>query len=407
MGKLFRGSKMIKKRIGIYLDLEPYGGGSFQYVQSLLEALDSLDKDKYEVAVFYRQELWKKYLTPFSFSLQKAKAWNAKSNFFGRVYLRCLRLMKEDSVRCMRIFSSISSFAKQFDAAGLSLVIFPMQGAIFPALIKTRSVGVIHDLMHRYESFEEASGRGEYEAREFGFRTLCRGADVIFVDSEVGKRQVMESYGNDLAEKLAVLPFTPPKYLFQESSGEKSESPALPKKFFFYPAQFWKHKNHKNLLLALEKLKRQGFLDVHMVFVGSKKNGYEEVVQLIHERHLENNVTILGYVADAHMRILYQKARAMVMPTYFGPTNIPPLEAMAMGCPVAVSGRYAMPWQVQEAGLTFSPDRVDEIVEVLERLWTDDVLCRTLALKGKERAKYFSQEAFNERFQAAIFPLLG
>lgn len=35
------------------------------------------------------------------------------------------------------------------------------------------------------------------------------------------------------------------------------------------------------------------------------------------------------------------------------------------------------------------------------------MLCRMLTLKGRERAKYFSQEAFNERFQAAIFPLLG
>lgn len=61
-----------------------------------------------------------------------------------------------------------------------------------------------------------------------------------------------------------------------------------------------------------------------------------------------------------------------------------------------------MPWQVGEAGLTFDPKSVDEIATTLEKLWTDDDLCKTLAEKGKERAKYFSQERFNERFQKAI-----
>lgn len=42
----------------------------------------------------------------------------------------------------------------------------------------------------------------------------------------------------------------------------------------------------------------------------------------------------------------YRRARRMVMPTYFGPTNIPPLEANALGCPVAVSKVYGMPEQL-------------------------------------------------------------
>jgi len=81
---------------------------------------------------------------------------------------------------------------------------------------------------------------------------------------------------------------------------------------------------------------------------------------------------------------------------------ISPLEGVAMGCPVAVSRVYAMPWQVGEAGLTFDPKSVDEITDTLEKLWLDDDLCKILAEKGKERAKYFSQERFYERFQKAI-----
>ena len=73
-----------------------------------------------------------------------------------------------------------------------------------------------------------------------------------------------------------------------------------------------------------------------------------------------------------------------------------------MGCQGTVSRECAMLWQIGEAGLTFVPKSVDEIADALEKLWKDDELCKTLAEKGKERAKYFSQERFNERFQKAI-----
>ena len=61
--------------------------------------------------------------------------------------------------------------------------------------------------------------------------------------------------------------------------------------------------------------------------------------------------------------------------------------------------------QIGEADLTFVPKIVDEIADTLEKLWMDD-LCKILAEKGKERAKYFSQERFNERFQRAIEKVL-
>lgn len=65
-----------------------------------------------------------------------------------------------------------------------------------------------------------------------------------------------------------------------------------------------------------------------------------------------------------------------------------------------------MPWHAGEEGLSFDPKSVDEIADTLEKLWLDDDLCKILAEKGKERAKYFSQEKFNERFQKVIVKAL-
>jgi glycosyltransferase involved in cell wall biosynthesis len=115
----------------------------------------------------------------------------------------------------------------------------------------------------------------------------------------------------------------------------------------------------------------------------------------------------LGYVPDSEMSALYRRARALIMPSFFGPTNIPQLEAFVAGCPVAVSGVYGVPDQVGDAALLFDPKSVDEIADVMERLWTDDELCKTLVEKGKHRAAIWGPEQFRARFRDIVRSLVS
>ena len=384
--------------IGVYLAMEPYMGGSFQYAQSILAALDALDKSTYQVTVFFVQNLWESYLVRFDFQRQKIYPVPRWRTLPARILRRLCLLWRIDLLRIRKIYAIVNPVSRQIDKQQLDFFVLAGQNGL-AVEIKTPCISIMHDLMHRYETFPEASSPEQFESRELLYRNMCAASQMVFVDSDSGKQQAIESYGEQYADKFVVMPFTPPMYLFE--SNDINEDIQLPEKFFFYPAQFWKHKNHKNLLLAMSELRDCG-VRVQMIFVGSAKNGYDEVLQIIQEHHLEEQVEILGYVSDNVMRTLYQKARAMIMPSFFGPTNIPPLEGMAMGCPVAVSCVYAMPWQVGDAGLTFNPHNVHEIADVLKRLWEDDELCRLLIEKGKDRAKYFSQERFNERFRKAI-----
>lgn len=388
------------RKIGVYLGMEPYGGGAFQYDQSILSALKSLPEEEYKVVAFYEKDLWKEYLSAFPFFTKKVYTRRQLFDVPGALIWKAALHGLCDLAVFQGILTKVSKFSKQFDDENLDLIIFPAQ-EMLAAVVKTKSISVIHDLMHRYEKFPEAASPEQIRGRDFSYTNMCKASNMIFVDSEVGKQQVIECYGDKYADKIEVMPFTPPQYLFNEQEDKLPDDVTLPEKFIFYPAQFWAHKNHKNLILAVKKLKEKG-IDIQLIFVGSKKNGYEEAMNLIHEKGLDENIHVLGYVSDSLMRILYRRARAMVMPSFFGPTNIPPLEGMAMGCPVAVSRVYAMPWQVGEAGLTFDPKSVDEIATTLEKLWTDDDLRKQMAEKGKERATYFSQERFNERFQKAI-----
>jgi glycosyltransferase involved in cell wall biosynthesis len=113
-------------------------------------------------------------------------------------------------------------------------------------------------------------------------------------------------------------------------------------------------------------------------------------------------VTILGYVSNGNIAYLYKHAVGMVMPSYFGPTNIPPLEAMLLGCPVAVSDKYAMPEQVGNAGLLFNPDSPEEIASCIEKLWMDENLRERLKKLGYKRVKQWNKEKFNKRLLKVV-----
>ena len=101
---------------------------------------------------------------------------------------------------------------------------------------------------------------------------------------------------------------------------------------------------------------------------------------------------------QADMASLYRHARGLVMPTFFGPTNIPPLEAFAVGCPVAVSSVYGMPEQLGDAALYFDPTSVYEIAACVRKLWVDDSTRQTLIDRGTAHHNAWCQPHFNARF---------
>jgi glycosyltransferase involved in cell wall biosynthesis len=262
------------------------------------------------------------------------------------------------------------------------------------------ALGTIHDLMHIYEPhFPEVGSAAELKEREFHFVETCRWSKGVAVDSETGKQQLIEAYKIE-PHRVFPLPYIAPKYIY-DSPPETALPYSLPNKYFFYPATFWLHKNHAGLFSAIAKLKAR-HPDLRVVLAGAKQNGYDEAVKQVQALGISENVVFLGYVPDNHMFELYRRARALVMPSFFGPTNIPQLEAFVAGCPVAVSRVYGIPDQVGDAALLFDPKSADEIAAAMERLWTDDELCRCLAEKGKERSRQWGPVEFSRRLQEIV-----
>ena len=390
------------RKIGLFLDTEPYGGGKFQYCQAMLEAVVNLPEERFKKVIAYTSRGWEKYLEPYKNQIKTIFVSGGWFRWFFERVWRNLRLSVDVWRKINPLFFPL---ARQLRAEECDLWIFPAEETL-TYQIDVPALSTIFDLMHRYEPrFPEVAALGRASRRDWHYKKMCAYAKGLLVDSEVGKNQVIESYQVD-ENKVFVLPYIVPPYMHRKNNNKTVDKKYnLPSKYIFYPAQFWEHKNHKNLLQAAALLKDK-IADLKLVFVGSKKNAYESVLRLVQELGLKGQVLFPGYVSDEDMVEIYRGARAMIMPTFFGPTNIPPLEAFVTGCPAAVSNIYGMPEQVGDAALLFDPSSPREIAEVIEKLWNDDELCRKLAEKGKKRAASWGQPQFNQRLKEIIEKIL-
>ncbi len=271
----------------------------------------------------------------------------------------------------------------------------------------------IHDLQHRLQpEFPEVSADGEWHQREYFFRNACRHATLLLVDSDVGKEDLLNCYGpfGVEPERVKVLPFLPACYLRADVAEEERRrvraAYELPERYLFYPAQIWPHKNHARLVRALALLKQQG-LEAPLVCCGSapdavRQQALAEVKHLVEQLGLERQVRFLGYVPERDMSGLFAAAAALVFPTFFGPTNIPPLEAWSLGCPVITSDIRGVREQMGDAAILVDPRSVEAMAEGIRRLWTDPALRAALVERGRARLASYTPAEYAQRVRAII-----
>ncbi len=175
----------------------------------------------------------------------------------------------------------------------------------------------------------------------------------------------------------------------------------LPERYFFYPAQFWRHKNHALILRALRLIAEETSEAVPVVFCGSysdyyRAGNFKEMIALVDELRLGDRVHYLGIVPDEDMPALYTMSAGLVMPTFFGPTNIPPFEAWHYGRPVICSNIRGIREQIGDAGLLIDPRSPADLAQAMLKLWRDGSLGAKLAEAGRFRLASYSWATFVE-----------
>lgn len=380
---------MAKQSIGLYLNAEPSCGGTYTYNRLILSA--ALESG-FNVSVVTESNHWAELLKEYNISYVQVK-----TPTLWRVLPRLWHKLKLPVGLFRGLAKRFHPLAKAMISLNQDIWIFPSQDAL-TYLMPVPAMGVVHDLMHRYEAqFPEVGAKHIVKGRDYLYGNMGTYAKGIFVDSQVGQQQLYECYGFP-SERTYILPYTVVVQSVQHDKSELISKYQLPEKYLFYPAQFWAHKNHLRLLQALANLK-QVYPEIAIVLAGSPKNGYDAVKKQVKALNLEANVKFVGFVPEQDIASFFKYARALIMPTFFGPTNIPPLEAHVYDCPVGISGIYGMQAQLEDAALYFDPKSVQSIQEAMQQLWTDDALCYDLIEKGDKLAKKWNPETFKQRFR--------
>ena len=86
------------------------------------------------------------------------------------------------------------------------------------------------------------------------------------------------------------------------------------------------------------------------------------------------------------LAVLYRRALALTYVSFFGPENLPPLEAFALGCPVIAADVPGAREQLGDSALLVDPTRPEEIAQAIRSLHRDPSLRQTLVERGRARA---------------------
>lgn len=163
-------------------------------------------------------------------------------------------------------------------------------------------------------------------------------------------------------------------------------------RFLLYIGTLEPRKNIPTLIQAFSNLKKKHVLPHKLVIAGKKGWKYKSIFELIEKLNLQDDVIFTGYVPDEDLPALYNAADLFVFPSLYEGFGLPPLEAMACGCPVITSNTSSLPEVVGDAGIMIDPYDVDGLAEAIYNVLTNMELKEDMVKKGLERAKMFSWE---------------
>jgi glycosyltransferase involved in cell wall biosynthesis len=149
-------------------------------------------------------------------------------------------------------------------------------------------------------------------------------------------------------------------------------------------------KNLRRLIEAFRLLKRRHRIPHKLAIVGPKGWMSDDVGLLAMEEGLTEHVVLTGFVDNELLNSLYNHADVFVYPSLYEGFGFPPLEAMAAGCPVAVSNVSSLPEVVGSAGLYFEPTDIEDIAGAVYRILDSTELKNNLISLGRSRSERYS-----------------
>jgi glycosyltransferase involved in cell wall biosynthesis len=253
-------------------------------------------------------------------------------------------------------------------------------------------VSTIHDLApfhlpEKYDRMRMLYGR-------MVARGLARRQDEVVAVSLATARDV-ESRFSVPAERISVIPNGVDHGKFHPGPQALARKAVcvplgLTGPFFLYVARL-EHpaKNHAGLIDAFNRFKAATKSHWQLVLAGGDWHGAETIRRLVIESRFARDIHLLGFVSAAALPDWYRAADVFVFPSYYEGFGLPPVEAMACGCPVLSSNSGALNETVGGAAGLLDPRDTEQIQAQLTRAATDSAWREELRTAGIARARVY------------------
>lgn len=379
---------MKKIQLAVIFDQQLHAGGGYQQAINATLVAKSLADDMISVLVFSTKKQNLSLLKKYGIAAKYIKI-----SKIGKIRLFLRRMIKNRVLYgVFKYFFKYNIFERVLIESDIDLVYFLSPTSLAQDLEYLNYITTVWDLCHRDNpEFPEVRWNREFDQREKNYKIILPRATAIIVDSSLGKENVSNRYCID-SNRIHVIQFEAAKTTTtndcQINHGIKiTEKYSLKCPYVFYPAQFWPHKNHVYILEALKLLENNHGLRIGAIFSGGDTGNIAYIKNYVKKLDLCDRICFAGFVSNEEVPELYRQSLALVMPTYFGPTNLPPLEAFALGVPVLYSNLPGLNDQTASAALLIDLQNPSSLADQLVQLVNSRELREDLIEQGYERLR--------------------
>ncbi len=251
----------------------------------------------------------------------------------------------------------------------------------------------IPDLQHRQLPYLfSTSARWR---RELGFQLQVLAGRTIILSSRSAELQCLADYpranGRTVVVKFAA---EPSPELLKSDPPQVLQKYEIPKRYFYLPNQFWRHKNHKIVLDALALLSERGIRPVVIASGGSDPNEPGHLTRIVREaadRGLTNQFRHLGMIPLPEVYALLRASAALINPSRFEGWSTTVEEAKSFGVPMILSNIDVHREQAEDRALYFDPDDAQSLAAHLRGVASSAFVVRDLNKELGQRVRQFAE----------------
>jgi len=251
---------------------------------------------------------------------------------------------------------------------------------LFP--LKAKTVITVHDI---YFLINEKNLIKKFLLKLL-YNYIYKRADKLIADSESTKKDLIKHLG--LAkEKIQVIrgAVEPSFKVIQKRKSDRKKSP-----YILFVGTLEPRKNLERLIKAFYQFKVKTDYKHNLIMVGEKGWKYQAIFKKVKSLNLNKEVVFTGHVTNNNLILLYNQASLLVFPSLYEGLGLPPLEAMACGCPVITSKISSLPEYCGKAAYYINPYDTKQLTKAIVKVLADKKLKRRMVELGLAQVKKFS-----------------